>query len=65
MAVWYQQHYAVPTAAGAEKRGQFEFMRVIYNPFSHLIGDSFHDFVDIHQVGYPQRSNSYEAVSNI
>jgi hypothetical protein len=58
MAVWYQEHYAVPTATRAEKRGQFEFMRVIYNPFSHLIGDAPHGFVDIRQVGCPQRSKS-------
>jgi len=58
MAFWYQEHYAMPTATSAEQRGQFEFMRVIYNPFSHLIRDALHGFVDIRQVDCPQRSKS-------
>jgi hypothetical protein len=54
MAVRNQEHYAVPTATGAQKRSQFEFMRVIYNAFSHLIRDALHGFVGIGQVDYPQ-----------
>lgn len=48
MAVWYQQYYAVPTSTDTEKRGQLEFLGVIYDPFPHLIRDALHRFVNIH-----------------
>ena len=65
MAVWYQQRYAVPTAARAKKRGQHEFARVIYDAFFQLLWNSLHGFVAIGQVGCSKRSNSKEAVSNM
>ncbi len=58
MAVWHQQYYAVPTSAGAEKRGQLEFTRVVYYAFAHQIRDALHSFVGVYQAGRPQRSNS-------
>jgi len=54
MAVGHQDRHAVPTAAGAEKRSQLEFMRVINDAFSQLIRDALHGFVDIRHVGCGQ-----------
>lgn len=65
MAVWYQKRHAVSTTTGAEKRGQFKLMGMIYHPFSQLVGDTLYGFIAVRQVNYPQWSNSKEAVSNM